>query len=766
MTFTLKQWTGNAWAALSRGWLQWDKKSLSRVPVGADGAFLRVNRRLSRGWYMIEAQIETGNVRQKGTVVLTDGGGNSVRHSIHFSAGRISKRVLRIDSTSSLRIDAGASAESIEVVHFRLVRVTESFAASRMITKLNALHPLYRADLALRRRLCQETPAVSTPLARQWSDYCNLHDETNDIAPYRAWIERYDTLGDTDILSLKSAMATLGATPLVSILMPVFNPDIEWLEQAVASVIQQIYPHWQLCIANDASTDPRVVAILDAYAASDSRIVVMHRNMNGHISACSNSALLLATGEWVALLDQDDLLAPDALLRVAMAIDEQPQVRLIYSDEDKIDEKGQRADPYFKSDWNQDLFYSQNMISHLGVYHTGLVREVGGFREGYEGSQDYDLALRCVERLAPRQIHHIPRVLYHWRIHAQSTANGPAAKPYAALAGERALNDHFRRTGVAAEAAATEAGYRVRYDLPELPLVTLVIPTHNAVGLLRQCVESIIARTSYPYYDILVIDNRSDDPAALAYLRELAGRDNIRVERDERPFNYSAINNAAVRAARGSVVALLNNDVEVINGNWLDEMVSHAMRPGVGAVGAKLLYADDTIQHAGIVLGVHGIAGHAHRFVERASAGYCGRAALVQSFSAVTAACLVVRKALYEQVGGLNEDPLGVACNDVDFCLRLGQAGYRTVWTPYAELYHHESATRGFDTTPEQLARSARENAYMRQRWGGLLTADPFYNPNLSLDSEDISLAWPPRTPDAAQEHGKDTDVRALPEPA
>ena len=491
--------------------------------------------------------------------------------------------------------------------------------------------------------------------------------------------------------------------------------------------------------------------LLRTYAAMDSRIVVHVRPRNGHISASSNSALSLATGEWIALLDHDDLLSADALLRIVMAIDLHPEVRLLYSDEDKIDETGNRSDPYFKCDWNPDLFYSQNMISHLGVYHAALVREVGGFRESYEGSQDYDLALRCVERIAPHQIHHIPRVLYHWRIHPQSTANGPAAKPYAALAGERALNDHFRRTGVAAEAIATLAGYRVRYHTPELPLVTLIIPTHNAVGLLRQCIESIVARTAYPRYEMLIVDNRSDDPAALAYLRELAQRPNVRVERDARPFNYSAINNAAVRLANGSVVALVNNDVEVINGDWLDEMVSHAMRPGVGAVGAKLLYSDDTVQHGGIILGVHGIAGHAHRFLERSSAGYCGRAALAQSFSAVTAACLVVRKALYEQIGGLNEEVLGVACNDVDFCLRLGQAGYRTIWTPYAELYHHESATRGFDTTPEQLARSAKENAYMREHWQALLAADPFYSPNLSLDAEDFSLAWPPRSTGAAQ---------------
>jgi len=764
--FILKRWTENVWATLSRGWLQWDKKSLSSVPDGANGACLRVNRRLSRGWYMIEAQIETGNVRQKGALVLADPEGNSVRHSMDFSAGRISKRLLRIDSASSLQIEAGATAESIEVVHFRLVRVTGSFAASRMLTKLYAMHPLYKAKRAQQKRMRQPEQDSGTSLEVLWQDYCNLFDDAPDIAPYNLWIEQFDTLSEQASAALARQIGMLGTKPLVSVLMPVFNPNLTWLAEAIDSVRNQIYSHWQLCIADDASTAHGVAALLRTYAAMDSRIVVLRRRENGHISACSNSALALATGSWIALLDHDDLLSADALARMVLAIDAHPEVRLLYSDEDKIDEAGRRSDPYFKCDWNADLFYSQNMISHLGVYDAALVREVGGFREGYEGSQDYDLALRCVERLEPRQIHHIPRVLYHWRIHEQSTANGLAAKPYAVVAGERALNDHFRRTGVAAKATAVEAGYRVRYQITNFPLVSLIIPTHNAVALLRQCVESVVALTSYPRYEILIVDNRSDDPEALAYLRELGKRPNVRVLRDDRPFNYSAMNNAAVRSANGTVIALLNNDVEVLNGDWLSEMVSHAMRSGVGAVGAKLLYSDQTIQHAGIVLGVHGIAGHAHRFVARSSAGYCGRAALVQSFSAVTGACLVVRKELYERVGGLDEQVLAVACNDVDFCLRLTKAGYRTVWTPYAELYHYESATRGLDTTPEQLARSARENAYMRQQWDGLLTADPFYNPNLSLDSEDFSLAWPPRTSDAAQEHGKETDVRAFPEPA
>lgn len=534
--------------------------------------------------------------------------------------------------------------------------------------------------------------------------------------------------------------------PLVSVVMPVYNPNPAWLEEAIESVRTQIYPNWELCIADDASTDPAIRPILGRYAREDKRIKVLFREQNGHISAASNSALTLAQGEWIALLDHDDVLAEHALFWVVDAVNKHQECRLLYSDEDKIDELGVRSEHYFKCDWNPDLFYSQNMICHLGVYHAALVREVGGFRTGLEGAQDYDLALRCIEHIAPEQIHHVARVLYHWRIHADSTSHELESKPYAMIAGERALNEHFERQGVKARAESVGYGYRVRYALPEsLPLVSLIIPTRNGLKLLRRCVESILEKTTYSNYEILIVDNGSDDPATLRYLKGLASEPRIRVMRDDRPFNYSALNNAAVKLARGEIVGLINNDIEVISPDWLSEMVSHALRPEVGAVGARLWYSDDTLQHAGVVLGVHGIAGHVHRFLPRDDTGYCGRAALIQSFSAVTGACLVVRKSIHAALGGMNETELQVAGNDVDFCLRIREAGYRNIWTPYAELYHHESATRGFDDTTEKLARSAKEVAYMQQRWGKLLQNDPAYSPNLSLDAEDFSLAWPPR---------------------
>ena len=703
------------------------------------------------GWYMLEAKISLSSSRVRGCIFIQHQQSPSdTKHlGLPIDRDRNCKRLIHLKQAGKLYVSLPLVRGEFELHHFRLLRVTQRFARSRMVTKLQALHPRYKASLTKHRHKETADLAMSASLPALWVDYCALFGETTEVMPYPGWIKEFETLTATTRAPLSAHFELFKTWPLISVVMPVYNPSPTWLEEAIGSVQAQIYPHWELCIADDASTDPAIRTLLERHAQEDERIKLVFRDKNGHISAASNSALALARGEWVALLDHDDVLAENALFWVADAINKHPACRLIYSDEDKIDEVGIRSDPYFKCDWNQDLFYSQNVFSHLGVYQINLVREVGGFRAGLEGSQDYDLALRCIERISPSQIHHIPLVLYHWRIHADSTAHTPDAKPYAMVAGERALNEHLARCGVAATAESVGYGYRVRFALPEqLPLVSLIIPTRNGLKLLRQCVESILTKTTYFNYEIIIVDNGSDDRATLRYLEELDARPDVRVLRDAQPFNYSALNNAAVEVARGEVIGLINNDVEVINGDWLTEMVSHAMRPEIGAVGARLWYSDDTLQHAGVVLGIHGVAGHVHRFLPRGNVGYCGRAALIQSFSAVTGACLVVRKSSYEAVGGLNEVDLQVACNDIDFCLKLREAGFRNLWTPYAELYHHESSSRGHDDTPEKLARSAREVAYMETRWGALLLNDPAYSPNLTLDAEDFSLAWPPRLPE------------------
>jgi glycosyltransferase involved in cell wall biosynthesis len=740
------QWSINLWESLPGPTELLDEEIIGDCRNNANYG---LKCKLFQGWYMFEVQVILPTVRGNAHIRLDSESlnGNTDSLTMPLYSGRMSKRLIYLGTGGHLRFAVQLAQGSFQLQHLRLVRVTKEFARSRMLNKLYALHPQYKMRRSMYRQgRTSALLASTTDLYTLWADYCVLFGNTVEIAPYPEWIREFET----PTLEARAAMRTRANgfehKPLVSVVMPVYNPNPAWVEAAIASVQTQIYQNWELCIADDASTNPAIRPILERYAKTDERIKVVFRDVNGHISAASNSALALAQGEWIALLDHDDVVAEHALFWVVDAINRHPACRLIYSDEDKIDETGARSDPYFKCDWNPDLFYSQNMFSHLGVYHARLVRDVGGFRIGLEGSQDYDLALRCIERIAPEQIHHIARVLYHWRIHGDSTAHSSEAKPYAMIAGERAINEHLGRWGVNAKAESVGYGYRVRYALPEfLPLVTLIIPTRNALALLQQCVESILAKTTYPNYEIVIVDNGSDDPATLRYLEKLASLTCISVMRDDRPFNYSALNNAAVKLARGEVVGLINNDIQVISAGWLSEMVSHALRPEVGAVGARLWYADDTMQHAGVVLGVDGIAGHAHRFLPRHNGGYCGRASLIQSFSAVTGACLLVRKSIYEAVGGLNETELQVACNDVDFCLRVREAGYRNVWTPYAELYHHESATRGFDDTPEKLARSAQEVAYMKKRWGHELLHDPAYSPNLTLDGEDFALAWPPR---------------------
>lgn len=567
---------------------------------------------------------------------------------------------------------------------------------------------------------------------------------------YTAWVKQFDTVGAGERIVLRRDLRALPRHPLISIVMPVYNPDLAQLSSAIDSVRAQIYENWELCIADDASIDASVASILKQYASADSRIKVSFREHNGHIAACSNSALELATGEWVALLDQDDLLTEHALAVVAATIVEHPKAGLIYSDEDKIDESGARCSPFFKPDWNPELLLGQNYISHLGVYRRTLLREIGGFREGYEGAQDYDLALRCAEKLQPAQIKHIPRVLYHWRMVEGSVAAVAEAKPYAPKAARRAIADHLQRRNIEAAVVPCPENrewHRVIYDLPEpYPLVSVVIPTRDQLALLQRCLASLREKTDYAPIEIVIVDNASIEPETHAFLRDLAKDARVQVLTDADEFNFSRLINRGARAARGEILALVNNDIETNTSGWLREMVSHAVRREVGAVGARLWYPDGTLQHAGVVLGLHGVASHAfQRFPPQPVSPMNRTFVLSQNYSAVTAACMVLRKRIFDDVGGFDEN-LPNNFNDVDFCLRLRERGWQIIWTPYADLIHHESASRGRDFGPTEHAQLYREAVYMQEKWGEQLRRDPFYSPNLSL-SVGMTLAWPPRIP-------------------
>jgi glycosyltransferase involved in cell wall biosynthesis len=702
---------------------------------------------LEGGWYYVTLDIHSGQQGQVAPVLYPDYGSGMEEHerieipSVAEKPGSYEALVRFPRTVHALRLDPMATTGEFTTGPMSFRRLSRPGAAWVMLVSILRRRRGKRAKLAMMKwalaRLLKG--GIGRLGAALHDEYVGLStfDSSNE---YERWIRLYGCGG-----SRVPPMDT-SSGPLISVLMPVYNTPEKWLRRSIASVLSQDYGNWELCIADDASTQPHVRRILQELASAYPRVKVVLREKNGHISATTNSALEQASGKYVALLDHDDELPPTTLSEVASALAAHPEWRMLYTDEDKIDELGRRYDPYFKPDWNYELFLSQNCFSHLGVFETKLVRDVGGFREGLEGSQDWDLALRCCERVAANEIGHLPKVLYHWRAIPGSTALAVGEKSYAVKAGERAVTEHLARVGARARVLTTEWGhYRLQYDLPQpAPKVSLVIPTRDRVHLLKVCIDSILERTTYPDFEIIVVDNQSGERETLEYLAEVGRDPRVRVLHYDAPFNYSAINNYAVREARGSIIGLINNDVEVITPQWLDEMVGHAARPDVGAVGAMLYYPNDTIQHAGVIVGLHGVAGHAYSAKPRGYPGQMNRARLTQSLTAVTAACLVVRKEIYDAVGGLDEQ-IFVAFNDVDFCLRVRSAGYRNVWTPFAELYHYESASRGLEDTPEKMERFMREVRFMTDRWGSALREDPAYNPNLTLEGEPFGLAFPPR---------------------
>lgn len=559
------------------------------------------------------------------------------------------------------------------------------------------------------------------------------------IKNYHKFVEREEWVRSIYLDKYKHPKA--GPTsPKISILLPVYNVAEEWLRKCINSVIGQAYQNWELCIADDASTDLHIAPLLIEYEQSDPRIRITTRPTNGHISAASNAAFELATGDYIALLDHDDELPPHALAKVVETISHNPHAKLIYSDEDKIDAASIRHDPHFKSDWNYDLLLSCNMISHLGVYRRDVYETVGGFRVGYEGAQDWDLALRVTEQCEDSEIVHIPEVLYHWRAIETSTAHHHSAKNYAHEAQGKAIADHLKRIGKKGQLISIDGiHWRVRYPIPDsAPSVSIIVPTKNRYDLLSKCIQSILEKTVYPNYEILIVDNNSSETETLDYLEKLESDRRIRVLRYTSEFNYSAINNFAVSQSSSEIICLLNNDTEVISPDWLNELVSHASRPEVGVVGAKLLYPDDHIQHAGIILGIDGVAKHAFRFLYKDDFGHVHRANLISQWSAVTGACMATRRQLWETLGGLDENNLSTAYNDVDYCIRAREEGHTVLLTPYALLRHKESATRGFDQTSEQLALHHTEAAYMYNRWPKEIWKDPYYNPNFAKTRNDF----------------------------
>lgn len=557
-----------------------------------------------------------------------------------------------------------------------------------------------------------------------------------DDVDYEQWYENHRALPEE---LEKQKNQRWKRKPLISIVVPVYNTPQTFLRQMIESVQKQSYSEWELCIGNASPDNQELKKVIEEYK-NDPRIREVEIPENKGISQNTNRAMEIATGEWIGLLDHDDLLAPNALYEIAKAVCECPDAEVIYTDEDKVTtDLKEHFQPHLKPDFNVDLLRSNNYICHFFVASRDLIERVGGFRPEFNGAQDYDLILRCTEQA--KQIVHIPKILYHWRVHKASTADNPASKMYAFDAGKRAIEEHLRRCNTKGIVEHTKdlGFYRVKYEVCGEPLVSIIIPNKDQVTSLKKCLESIREKTSYQNYEIIIVENNSEESETFAFYKKIAG-DKIKIVTWEGEFNYSAINNFGVRHARGDYLLLLNNDVEIISEDWMKEMLSHCQRKEVGIVGAKLYYPDNTIQHAGIIIGIGGVAGSIFTGLPRAFSGYLHKASIQLDLSAVTAACMLVKRSVFEQVGGL-EEKLKVAFNDVDFCLRVREKGYLVVYDPYAELYHYESKTRGAEDTKEKVRRFQTEIEYMRSHWIDLLKkGDPYYNCNLSLTKWDYSL--------------------------
>ena len=568
--------------------------------------------------------------------------------------------------------------------------------------------------------------------------WIRLHERFEpEEVPYGPWYEAY--VPDEETLNRQRKRKFLNA-PLISVVVPAYHTPPLFLRQMLDSLIAQTYGGWELCIANGSPDDKEMEAVLEEYEKRDSRI--RHENLkeNLGIAENTNAAFRMAKGEFIGLLDHDDLLAPNALYEIALALEKNPEADVVYTDEDKVTtDLKEHFQPHLKPDFNLDLLRSNNYICHFFTVRREIVEQVGGFRKEFDGAQDYDFIFRCTEEA--RKILHIPEILYHWRTHKESTADNPASKMYAFEAGKRAIEAHLKRTGTDGEVSHTpDLGfYRVKYPVKGEPLISIIIPNKDEKESLEACLKSIWEKTTYKNYEIIVVENNSTSDEIFRYYKEISKK-GVRLLRWKKEFNYSAINNFGAAHAKGEFLLFLNNDVTVITPDWLTELAGLCQRKEVGAAGVKLLYPDNTIQHAGCVIGIGGIAGHMFVDMPANRTGYLHKASLLQDMSAVTAACMIVKKQVFDQVGGFTEK-LAVAFNDVDLCLKINKAGSLVVYDPYVQLYHMESKTRGAEDSKEKVRRFQTEIEYMRCHWLDILkNGDPYYNKNLSLTKWNYSL--------------------------
>lgn len=583
---------------------------------------------------------------------------------------------------------------------------------------------------------------------------------------YDDWYKKH-AITEAQIQTQKEDVKTWENQPLISICVPLYMTPEAYLREMIDSVVAQTYPNWQLCLA-DGSPDENLKRVLEQYYGDERRISYRHLDENLGIAENTNKAFEMAEGEWLSLLDHDDILPPEALYEtmVAAGVAEgkaslvkrkktDEVIEAVYSDEDKISEDlTEHFDPHFKPDYNIDLLRTNNYITHLFTVRREIVERVGGFESKYNGAQDFDFIFRCTD--AAKGVAHVPRILYHWRTSAGSTAENPASKMYAYEAGKLAIEDHLKAKGLEGEVSFTRnlGFYRVKYKVKNEELISIIIPNKDQAAMLEKCIASV-EKSTYKRYEVIVVENNSTETGTFAYYEKLTGctyhadepmegklanGNHICVVTWKGFFNYSAINNFGVGFTKGNYLLLLNNDIEIITEDWLEEMLGHCQREDVAAVGCKLLYPDGTIQHAGVGIGLGGIANSMFVGMDSKFHGYMHRANLQLNYSAVTAACMMVKKSVFEEVGGLEEE-LTVAYNDIDLCLKMGAAGYRIVYTPYAMATHYESKSRGYENTPEKQARLKKESDYMLEKWADIFEyGDPYYNPNFSKKRMDYTI--------------------------
>ena len=574
---------------------------------------------------------------------------------------------------------------------------------------------------------------------------------------YGGWI-KYNEPKDADLKVQMKKKFTI--EPKISVIVPMYNTKEKFFRDLVNCMIAQTYTNWELCLADGS---PEENANLKKYIEKDSRIKYNFLGENKGIAGNTNAAIEMATGDYIALLDHDDVLAEYALYEVVYAINKYPNSEFLYSDEDKIDENDNRYDAYFKPDFAPDTLRCQNYICHFSIFKKELMKKLNGFQVGYDGAQDYDIFLRMSEVTDPKNITHIPKILYHWRVHSESTAKlNSNAKNYAFEAGKKAISDHLKRVGLdgTVSEGCIEGIYRVDYKVKGNPKVSIVIPNKDGQDILKVCIDSVLEKTTYDNYEIVIVENNSVSNEIFDYYKELIKNEKIRVvnyntgkeilsEEESsveytnknrikvRPgFNYSAVINCGVRNTTGDYAIQLNNDTELITPNWLELMLGFCQRDDVGAVGVKLYFPDETIQHAGIIVGIGGIAGNRFKSIPKDGHGYFAKESMIENLSAVTAACIMTKKSAYEETGWMDEE-LAVAFNDVDFCLKIREKGYLVVYNPFVEFWHYESKSRGQENTPEKIRRFQGEISRFEQKWGEILdVGDPYYNINLSLDTE------------------------------